>query len=81
MFDFPWPTLLATAFIVLLAYSVYGLTGFGAAIVGIPLLAHFYPLRFAVAGNSDLHDLPELATDIGYGHCSTNHGCVNWLVW
>ncbi len=48
MFDFPWPTLLATAFIVLLAYSVYGLTGFGAAIVGIPLLAHFYPLRFAV---------------------------------
>ena len=48
MFDFPWPTLLATAFIVLLAYSVFGLTGFGAAIVGIPLLAHFYPLRFAV---------------------------------
>ena len=48
MLDYPWPTLLATVFIVLLAYSVYGLTGFGAAIVGIPLLAHFYPLRFAV---------------------------------
>ncbi len=48
MFDYSWTTLLATAFIVLLAYSVYGLTGFGAAIVGIPLLAHFYPLRFAV---------------------------------
>lgn len=48
MFDFPWPTLLATALIVLLAYSVYGLTGFGAAIVAIPLMAHFYPLRFAV---------------------------------
>lgn len=48
MFEYSWPTLLATAFIVLLAYSVYGLTGFGAAIVGIPLLAHFYPLRFAV---------------------------------
>jgi hypothetical protein len=48
MFDYSWTTLLATAFIVLLSYSVYGLTGFGAAIVGIPLLAHFYPLRFAV---------------------------------
>jgi uncharacterized protein len=48
MLDYSWTTLLATAFIVLLAYSVYGLTGFGAAIVGIPLLAHFYPLRFAV---------------------------------
>ena len=48
MFDFPWPTLLAAALIVLLSYSVYGLTGFGAAIVGIPLMAHFFPLRFAV---------------------------------
>lgn len=48
MFDFSWPTILAAAFIVLLAYSVYGLTGFGAAIVGIPLMAHFFPLRFAV---------------------------------
>jgi len=48
MLEYSWPTLLATAFIVLLAYSVYGFTGFGAAIVGIPLLAHFYPLRFAV---------------------------------
>lgn len=44
----PWPTLLSAALIVLLAYTVFGLTGFGAAIVGIPLLAHFFPLRFAV---------------------------------
>lgn len=48
MFEFPWPTLLAAALIVLLSYSVYGLTGFGAAIVGIPLMAHLFPLRFAV---------------------------------
>lgn len=48
MLDLPWTTLLAAALIVLLAYSVYGLTGFGAAIVGIPLMAHFFPLRFAV---------------------------------
>lgn len=48
MIELPWITLLSAALIVTLAYTVYGLTGFGAAIVGIPLLAHFLPLRFAV---------------------------------
>lgn len=48
MLAFDWPTLIAAALIVTLAYSVYGLTGFGAVIVGVPLLAHFFPLRFAV---------------------------------
>ena len=46
--ELPWQTLLSTALIVTVAYTVYGLAGFGAAIVAIPLLAHFYPLRFAV---------------------------------
>ncbi len=41
-------TLLAVAAIVTLGYTVYGLTGFGAAIVAVPLLAQFLPLRFAV---------------------------------
>ena len=48
MIDLPWLTLLSTALIVTVAYTVYGLTGFGAAIIAIPLLAHFFPLRFAV---------------------------------
>ena len=48
MVDLPWWTLFATALIVTLGYTVYGLAGFGAAIVAIPLLAYFYPLRFAV---------------------------------
>lgn len=48
MIDFPWTTLLAAALIVTLAYAVFGLTGFGSVIVGLPLLAHFFPLRFAV---------------------------------
>lgn len=48
MMELPWQTLLSTALIVTVAYTVYGLAGFGAAIVAIPLLAHFYPLRFAV---------------------------------
>ncbi len=48
MIDLPWITLLSAALIVTLAYTVYGLTGFGATIVALPLLAHFFPLRFAV---------------------------------
>lgn len=48
LLDLPWTTLASAALIVLLAYTVFGLTGFGAAIVGLPLLAHFFPLRFAV---------------------------------
>ncbi|MEO5843618.1 MAG: sulfite exporter TauE/SafE family protein [Caldimonas sp.] len=46
--DLPLPTLLAAALAVTLAYIVFGLTGFGAAIVGVPLLAHVVPIRFAV---------------------------------
>ena len=48
MIDLPWLTLLSAALIVTVAYTVYGLTGFGASIIAIPLLAHFFPLRFAV---------------------------------
>lgn len=48
MVDLPLTTLLAAAAIVTLGYTVYGLTGFGAAIVAIPLLAQFFSLRFAV---------------------------------
>lgn len=48
MTDLPWPTLLSAALIITLAYTVYGLTGFGSAVVAIPLLAQFFPLRFAV---------------------------------
>jgi uncharacterized protein len=48
MIDLPWPTLVTVGLIVTLGYTVYGVTGFGAAIVALPLLAHFLPLRFAV---------------------------------
>lgn len=48
MIELPWFTLLSSALIVTMAYTVYGLTGFGATIISIPLLAHFFPLRFAV---------------------------------
>jgi uncharacterized membrane protein YfcA len=46
--ELPWVTLVCAAAIVSLAYVVFGLTGFGASIVAIPLLVHFFSLRFAV---------------------------------
>lgn len=46
----PWPTALPweMAAIVLAAYCVFGLTGFGSALVAVPVLAQFMPLRSAV---------------------------------
>lgn len=42
------PGLAAVAAIVLAAYTVFGLTGFGSAVVAAPLLAHLFPLSFGV---------------------------------
>lgn len=46
--DLPFDTLASAAVIIVLAYTVFGLTGFGASITAMPLLAHLFPLRFAV---------------------------------
>lgn len=46
--DLPFDTLVSAALIIVLAYTVFGLTGFGSSITAMPLLAHFFPLRFAV---------------------------------
>lgn len=48
MLELPWPTLLAAGAIVTLGYVVFGLTGFGASIVALPLLVQIFPLRSAV---------------------------------
>ena len=39
---------IAALFIVLLAYLIRGITGFGSGLIAIPLLAHFLPLTFVV---------------------------------
>jgi uncharacterized membrane protein YfcA len=44
----PWPVLAAVPLIVLAAYTVFGATGFGSSLVAVPVLAHFFPLTFAV---------------------------------
>ena len=48
MTDLPWATLAAVALTLVLAYTVYGLSGFGANIVAMPVLAQLLPLRIAV---------------------------------
>ena len=44
----PLSTLLLAALVIALAYTVFGLSGFGAGIIALPLLAQFMPIRFAV---------------------------------
>jgi len=41
-------TYLAAFFILLFAYFLRGITGFGSGLIAIPLLAHFLPLTFVV---------------------------------
>lgn len=43
------PTTLAiTLAIILMAYFIRGITGFGSGLIAVPLLAHFLPLQFVV---------------------------------
>lgn len=46
--DLPLDTLISAGLIVVLAYTVFGLTGFGSSITAMPLLVTLFPLRFAV---------------------------------
>lgn len=41
---FPIETIVAMVLIALVAYTILGISGFGSALVNIPLLAHFLPL-------------------------------------
>jgi uncharacterized membrane protein YfcA len=45
---FGFETVALLALIVILAYTVFGLTGFGSSITAMPLLVHLVPLRLAV---------------------------------
>lgn len=42
------PEFILAAVVILLAYLVRGVSGFGSALVAVPLLAHFLPLTFVV---------------------------------
>jgi uncharacterized membrane protein YfcA len=43
-----WETLAASFAILLLAYFIRGISGFGSGLIAVPLLAHFLPLQFVV---------------------------------
>ena len=43
-----WETLAAAFSIILLAYFIRGISGFGSGLIAVPLLAHFLPLQFVV---------------------------------
>lgn len=44
----PFEVLLFAPIIVVLAYVIFGLSGFGSTVIAVPLLAHFFPLKFAI---------------------------------
>ena len=43
----PWLWVIAPA-VVLLAYIVFGMSGFGSTVVSVPILAHFLPINYLV---------------------------------
>ena len=49
-FSLPYPpeVLLLAALVVAVAYTAFGLAGFGSTVIALPLLAHFFALKFAV---------------------------------
>ena len=46
--DAPWYVLAVIPFVIVAAYTVFGATGFGSSIIAVPVLAHWFPLTFAV---------------------------------
>ena len=48
IFDYPTALLIVAPLVIVFAYFVFGIGGFGSAIVAIPLLAHWLPLTFLV---------------------------------
>lgn len=46
--DAPWYVLVLIPCVLIAAYTVFGATGFGSSIITVPVLAHWFPLTFAV---------------------------------
>jgi len=46
--DVPLFVLVAVPLVILFAYTIYGATGFGSSVIGVPILAHWFPLAFVV---------------------------------
>jgi uncharacterized protein len=59
----PLDALLLAALVVFLGYVVFGVTGFGASPITVPLLAHFLPLTFVLS----LATILDLASGLALG--------------
>lgn len=46
-----WETIVGVQLVVLIAYFMFGVSGFGSGLIAVPLLSHFMPLRSAVMLN------------------------------
>jgi hypothetical protein len=64
--------LIAAPTILLLAYFIRGISGFGSGLVAVPLLAHYLPLQFVVP----FILLLDFTASVAMGHNSKQH--VNW---
>lgn len=64
----PWLLLVAPAIIVV-AYTVFGLSGFGSTVISVPVLAHFLPVSYLVP----LMALLDLASAIFIGTTGREH--------
>src|SRR5258706_4382269 len=47
-FDYPATLLIAAPLVIVFAYFIFGIGGFGSALVAIPLLAHWLPVTLLV---------------------------------
>jgi uncharacterized membrane protein YfcA len=61
----PW-LLLAAPLAVIVAYTVFGLSGFGATVITVPILAHFLPVAYLVP----LMALLDLVSSMLVGHAN-----------
>ena len=64
----PW-LLLVAPIVVIVAYTVFGLSGFGSTLISVPILAHFLPVPYLVA----LMALLDLASAAFIGRSNREH--------
>jgi hypothetical protein len=68
LLDLPWYALAALPVVILLAYTVFGATGFGSSIITVPALAHIFPLTFTVPLATSLDVLAATTTSLRLRH-------------
>jgi uncharacterized membrane protein YfcA len=75
------PQVAAAAGILILAYGIRGVTGFGSALVAVPLLVQFLPISFVVPWIVGLDVLAALLlSTAGWGKRDVDWAEVRWLL-